>query len=110
MDRDKDQRDNSQEENYRKWQASRRRLLKLIGAAGATAVIAPFLPSFFRKVAAGADSPKVEKPQVRMRRWAMVIDLRQCDGCQGIDMPPRCTDACIQGHYAPEPILLLDVY
>lgn len=46
----------------------------------------------------------------RLRRWAMVIDLRRCDGCQAIDEPPRCTQACIQGHLAPEPMQWIEVY
>lgn len=46
----------------------------------------------------------------RLRRWAMVIDLRRCDGCQSIDKPPQCTEACIQGHFAPEPMQWIQVY
>jgi molybdopterin-containing oxidoreductase family iron-sulfur binding subunit len=40
----------------------------------------------------------------------MVIDLRACDGCQSVDKPPQCTEACIQGHYAPEPMEWIQVY
>src|SRR5215469_3197723 len=36
----------------------------------------------------------------RLRRWAMVIDLRYCDGCQATGKPPQCTTACIEGHFA----------
>ncbi len=30
----------------------------------------------------------------RLRRWAMAIDLRRCDGCQSTGQPPQCTQAC----------------
>ncbi len=46
----------------------------------------------------------------RLRRWAMVIDLRRCDGCQGVNKPPQCTEACIQGHFVPEPMQWIEVY
>ena len=49
-------------------------------------------------------------PGKRLRRWAMVIDLRQCDGCQSVDKPPQCTQACIEGHFAPEPMQWIEVY
>jgi dimethyl sulfoxide reductase iron-sulfur subunit len=51
-----------------------------------------------------------DMPSKRLRRWAMVIDLRSCDGCQSIGKPPQCTSACIQGHYAPEPMEWIQVY
>ena len=40
----------------------------------------------------------------------MVIDLRYCDGCQSTGKPPQCTEACIQGHFAPEPMEWIQVY
>ncbi|NHJ33346.1 MAG: 4Fe-4S dicluster domain-containing protein [Asgard group archaeon] len=33
--------------------------------------------------------------------WMMIIDLAKCDGCEDVDVP-RCTSACIEGHFAPE--------
>jgi len=96
-------------ENYRKWQMSRRRLLQLIGAAGIAAVAAPIVPLLIDKARAD-DASTAHTTPVRIRKWAMVIDLRRCDGCQGIDMPPQCTQACIQGHYAPEPMQWMEVY
>ncbi|MBI2965741.1 MAG: 4Fe-4S dicluster domain-containing protein [Chloroflexi bacterium] len=103
----------TRDENYRKWQLSRRRLLKLMGAAGAAAVITPFVPSLLGKVNAAPPDPKAKgaaRPNPRVRKWAMVIDLRRCDGCQSIGLPPQCTAACIQGHYAPEPMEWVQVY
>src|SRR3990172_892107 len=96
-------------ENNSKWQASRRRLLKLMGAAGATAIAAPFLPSFLAKARASSPEANGEKP-VRLRRWAMVIDLRKCDGCQSQGTPPQCTEACVEGHYVPEPMEWIQCY
>src|SRR3972149_4117571 len=36
------------------------------------------------------------------RKWAMVIDLRKCEGCVTIDKPPQCTAACQAEHALPE--------
>ncbi|MHB8376329.1 MAG: 4Fe-4S dicluster domain-containing protein [Dehalococcoidia bacterium] len=49
-------------------------------------------------------------PAGRLRRWAMVIDLRRCDGCQSQNKPPQCTAACIEGHYVPDPMEWIEVY
>lgn len=46
----------------------------------------------------------------RIRQWTMVIDLRRCDGCQSVEKPPQCTLACIEGHFAPEPMEWIQVY
>lgn len=46
----------------------------------------------------------------RIRRWSMIIDLRRCDGCQAVGKSPQCTQACIQAHYAPEPMEWMQVY
>ncbi len=46
----------------------------------------------------------------RLRRWAMAIDLRRCDGCQSVGKPPQCTAACIQGHFVPEPMEWIQVF
>ncbi len=102
------EKDTPERENYRKWQVSRRRLLQLIGAAGATAIAAQLGAGLLKK-ASGAGE-EAQTPPKRLRKWAMVIDLRKCDGCQGIGLPPQCTAACIQGHYAPEPMQWIEVY
>ncbi|GMQ85701.1 MAG: hypothetical protein BMS9Abin07_1269 [Acidimicrobiia bacterium] len=46
----------------------------------------------------------------RIRQWTMIIDLANCDGCQSQGTPPQCTLACIEGHYAPEPMEWIEVY
>ncbi|MEE9198678.1 MAG: 4Fe-4S dicluster domain-containing protein [Dehalococcoidia bacterium] len=100
-------------ESYRKWQMSRRRLLKLMGAAGATAVAAPLMPALVKKVSASSPKTSSEsngKKSQRLRRWAMVIDLRRCDGCQSQGTPPKCTQGCIEGHFAPSPMEWVQVF
>ncbi|MBI4340333.1 MAG: 4Fe-4S dicluster domain-containing protein [Chloroflexi bacterium] len=101
------------EANYQRWQASRRRLLKLMGAAGAAAIAVPLVPRLLTKEAgASSGEPATEEPATprRLRRWAMVIDLRRCDGCQGIGKPPQCTAACVQGRFVPEPMEWIEAY
>lgn len=73
-----------------------------IGAGAVTAALAPI--HFDASAAPAADSSR------RLRRWSMVIDLRRCDGCQSAGTPPQCTEACIQGHFAPEPMEWIQVY
>ena len=90
---------------------TRRKLLLLLGGAGAASVAANFLaPLFARGVGAATRGDTRDVRNARVRKWAMVIDLRRCDGCQGIGQPPQCTEACIQGHYAPEPMQFIEVY
>jgi len=38
----------------------------------------------------------------RVRRWAMVVDLRRCDGCVENGTPPQCTQFCNWGRFVPE--------
>ncbi len=104
-----EQKDSCSADNHHKWHVSRRRLLKLIGAAGVTAAAAPLIPSFLNKVSGDTSETNGKKPS-RLRRWAMVIDLRKCDGCQSQNTPPACTEACIQGHFVPEPMEWIEPY
>jgi molybdopterin-containing oxidoreductase family iron-sulfur binding subunit len=46
----------------------------------------------------------------RIRQWAMIVDLRYCDGCQSQGTAPQCTTACIEGHYVPQPMEWIEVY
>ncbi len=97
------------DENDRKWQASRRQLLKIMGASVAAGIAAPILPKIPNF--GGESSPQIadEEPK-RLRRWGMAIDLRKCDGCQSIGKPPQCTQGCIEGHFAPEPMQWIQVF
>ena len=84
---------------------SRRRFLRRLGiGAGSATVAAGLAPLAF----GASKAPAV--PTRRLRRWSMVIDLRRCDGCQSVAKPPQCTSACIQGHFAPEPMEWIQVY
>jgi len=51
-----------------------------------------------------------QSPFSRIRQWAMIIDLRHCDGCQSVGSPPRCTAACVEGHLLPEPMQWIEVF
>lgn len=86
---------------------SRRHALGLAGGFSLAAVLAPLIG--MRALAHSNRTASATGGQ-RLRRWAMVIDLRRCDGCQSIDKPPQCTAACIQGHFAPEPMEWIEVY
>ena len=90
---------------------TRRQALEVLGGVG---LIAAATPALFLELAkksgeAGKNAVNVSTGQ-RLRRWAMVIDLRYCDGCQSTNKPPQCTEACIQGHFAPEPMEWIQVY
>lgn len=91
-----------------KWRLSRRRLLRLMAAAGVTATVTPYLPV----LAASKDDrqEQVAASKRRLRRWVMVIDLRRCDGCVSIGKPPQCTEACIEQHSLPEGMQFIQVY
>ena len=100
-----------QEENTRRWRLSRRRFLQLAGAAGAATLVSAWVPRTTSVETgerpathdSGASAP-------RLRQWMMIIDQRRCDGCRSLGVPPRCTEACIQGHFVPEPMEWIEVY
>ncbi len=92
----------------------RRQALRLFGLAAA--VVPAFLLKNGLDNLAGTGRPERDDPAAavtpggRLRRWAMVIDLRRCDGCQSVGLPPQCTQACIEGHFAPEPMEWIEVF
>jgi molybdopterin-containing oxidoreductase family iron-sulfur binding subunit len=90
---------------------TRRQALKVLGGVALGAMVGPELLLQFRKK---TSDPRTESAVAssgkRLRRWAMVIDLRYCDGCQSVGKPPQCTEACIQGHFAPQPMEWIQVY
>ena len=90
---------------------TRRQSLKILGAVGLGTVSAPMLFLQLGKMFnSSSPTPAGAKAGQRLRRWAMVIDLRYCDGCQSVAKPPQCTEACIQGHFAPQPMEWIQVY
>jgi len=95
----------------------RRRALRMLGLGALTIAPLPVLPELIRIATSAQLSEPVHStrepartPDGRIRQWTMIIDLRACDGCQGVGGPPRCTAACIQGHLAPEPMEWIQVF
>ncbi|MBI2323761.1 MAG: 4Fe-4S dicluster domain-containing protein [Chloroflexi bacterium] len=78
---------------------SRRRLLQAFtaGAAGLAAV--PLVP-----IAFPAAEGHVRAAPGKARQWAMVIDLRKCDGCK------ECTLACQTEHALPKSFEWIKVF
>ena len=87
---------------------SRRRLLQAGGGVAAAGAISAAVGVVH--VRSGLSATQASAQPGRLRRWAMIIDLRRCDGCQSVGKPPQCTEACIQGHYAPKPMQWIQVY
>ncbi len=106
-------------ENEKKFQLSRRTLLKLAGATAATGAVVPLIPGIVAKATESKEDPTegisnlqgdIDQGSQRVRRWMMIIDQRYCDGCQSQGTGPQCTQACNDGHYVPEPMEWIEVY
>ena len=95
-------------------QVPRRRVLSFLSIGAFSLAPMTLLPALLRKglTSGGRRSvaPVAFTEDGRIRQWGMVIDLRYCDGCQGIDLPPQCTAACIEGHFAAEPMEWIEVF
>jgi Fe-S-cluster-containing dehydrogenase component/Ni/Fe-hydrogenase subunit HybB-like protein len=89
---------------------SRRRLLEMAAGVGAACMVVPLMGQGTAVAKTVTRLASQKAPSGRLRRWAMVIDQRYCDGCQSVGKPPQCTEACIQGHYVPEPMQWIEVY
>ncbi|MBI2858689.1 MAG: 4Fe-4S dicluster domain-containing protein [Chloroflexi bacterium] len=85
---------------------TRRQLLKLAGIGGTALAAASLVP---RLVSAGSGMEQ-KKVSSRIRRWSMVIDMRRCDGCVGLGVPPQCTQACIMGRLVPAGMEWIQVF
>lgn len=91
----------------------RRAALRLFGVAAIFGSVSGVVPKMVEKVLVQGQAPPDpgELPvRARTRQWTMIIDLRHCDGCQSIGLPPQCTTACIEGHFTPEPMQWIEVY
>ncbi len=98
---------------------SRRRALRLLSLAAVAALPAPFIRGGLTDLL-GGPGPQGQDPdrprngdndhRARLRRWMMIIDLRRCDGCQGVNLPPQCTRACVEGHFVPKPMEWIEVF
>jgi molybdopterin-containing oxidoreductase family iron-sulfur binding subunit len=74
---------------------NRRQFLHRLGAVGVGAATAgPMLASFvhYADDVKAAAPPKTTTTAGTQHQWVMVMDLRQCDGCEG------CTKACQTAH------------
>ena len=69
---------------------NRRQFLATLGVVGAGAALAG------SKASAQTAAPS------KTRQWAMVIDLRRCEGCVTQDKPPQCTEGCNTEHFVPK--------
>ena len=82
-------------------------IIRSVAGAGLSAVLASPLTVFMKRAKAADNAPQVasavEKLAAeKLRAWCMVIDLKRCDGCTGLDLAPQCTQACILDHYVPK--------
>ncbi|MBI4199885.1 MAG: 4Fe-4S dicluster domain-containing protein [Chloroflexi bacterium] len=72
-----------------------------MATAGAAAVAAPLAPSLLTKVR-GASAATGGQRQTPLRQWAMVFDLRKCEGCVTTDKAPQCVEGCNAEHFVPQ--------
>ncbi len=75
---------------------TRRQVIGTLGAVGGAAAVGLSPISFPEAVAAEAKKPS--------RQWAMVIDMRRCDGCK------KCTEACQETHHLPQTFEWIKVF
>lgn len=73
----------------------RRQFLQMLAGAGAVAA----LPVSVHLARPSSATTEKSAPD---RQWAMVIDLRKCEGCVTRDAPPACTEACNSAHFVPK--------
>ncbi len=92
----------------------RRGVMRLLGfgafVASPLGILPPILRATIGRGPVHARGEPARAANGRIRQWVMVIDLRFCDGCQKAQKPPLCTTACIEGHYAPEPMEWIQVF
>jgi len=90
----------------------RRAALRLFGVAAIFGSFSQAVPKILNSALRQAPPPATDELPIRARtrQWTMIIDLRRCDGCQSIGLPPQCTTACIEGHFSPEPMQWIEVY
>lgn len=94
-------------------EVTRRDLLKHAGAAAAGVAASPLLQG---SALAHGDAEEEEEvghggeATTRIRRWAMVIDLRACDGCTSLGLPPQCSQYCNWARFVPEGQQWMEAY
>lgn len=92
----------------------RRGVMRLLGFGAFALSPLAVLPSLLRATVGRGPvrlrGEPARAPSGGIRQWTMIIDLRYCDGCQKTKQPPQCTTACIEGHFAPEPMEWIEVF
>ncbi len=86
----------------------RRTFLRQAGVASTAAAlgVAAVAATAGRATAATEANPATS----RLSRWVMVFDLKRCDGCAGLGIPPQCTQYCNWARFVPEGHQWLEVY
>jgi len=82
---------------------SRRQALLSLAAAGSALAAGPLVGALSQGHE-GTDPTHAGEDPLPPRRWAMVIDLRRCDGCK------KCTEACQAKHFLPPEQEWIKVY
>ncbi|MDO8567153.1 MAG: 4Fe-4S dicluster domain-containing protein [Dehalococcoidales bacterium] len=95
----------------------RRDFIKLsLGTAGALAVMSSSIVVAKKATASSQTdkahdmAPAAMAPKKPARAWAMIVDLKKCEGCVTLDTPPQCAQACINGHYVPQGEQWIEVF
>jgi len=96
----------SVEEGSARLHLSRRQALMALAGAGSALSAGPLLGALVSGRTGRADRGLLANGAEAegARRWAMVIDLRRCDGCK------KCTEACQTKHYLPPEQEWIKVY
>jgi molybdopterin-containing oxidoreductase family iron-sulfur binding subunit len=89
-----------QEQQTDRKDVSRRGFIKALAVAGAGAAAGAVVPGTM----SAQTAPSHAEADKASRQWAMVIDLRKCDGCE------KCTKACQQTHSLGKDQKWLNVY
>ncbi len=83
-------------------QVPRRKFLAgLAGLAGSGVAALGLAGVGLAQTATTPDKRDTRSSDEGTRQWAMVIDLRKCEGCVTQDKPPQCTEACNAEHFVP---------
>ena len=77
-------------------------IIRSVAGVGLAAVVASPLTVFLKRAKAADSASPVTSNGEKTRQWCMVIDLKRCDGCTGLDLPPQCTQTCTAMHYIPK--------
>jgi molybdopterin-containing oxidoreductase family iron-sulfur binding subunit len=76
-------------------QVSRRLVWKTLGAAGAATLASRLLPMAPADVSSAAESAAPK------RQWALIFDLKKCEGCVTRGTAPQCVEGCNAEHFVP---------